>query len=164
MAKKRDQTGPIGRYQRRARAARRVGLESQCVCGEKRPEALIAGSHPIMCAACDRERRGQTTVDVHHVAGKANSPVTIPVSVNDHRARLSVVQNDWSKRTRGNLESSPLLAAAAYIRGFMDTVSYLLEELFWIVEMLEMADPILVKKLGPKWWLKMGLSQFKPKR
>ena len=164
MAKKRGQTGPVGRYQRRARAARRVGLESQCVCGEKRPEALIAGSHPLRCAACDRERRGQTTVDVHHVAGKANSPVTIPVPVNDHRARLTVAQDNWPKETRENPDSSPLLAAAAVLRGFIDTVSYLLERLFWIVEMLEMAHPFLVKKLGPKWWLKMGLRQFKPKR
>lgn len=164
MAKKGDQTGPVGRYQRRAGAARRVGLESQCACGEKRPEALIAGSNPTMCAACVRKRRGQTTVDYHHVAGKENTPVTIPVPVNDHRAELSVAQGDWPKETRENPDSSPLLAAAAYIRGFMDTVNYLLEKLFWIVEMLEMADPILVKKLGAKWWLKMGLRQFEPKR
>ncbi len=165
MAKKGGQTGPVGRYQRRARAARRVGLNSQCACGEKRPEALIAGSNPIRCAACDRERRGQTTVDVHHVAGKSNSSVTIPVLVNDHRACLSAAQDDWPKRTRENPDGSPLLAAAACTRGFASTIVYLVEKLLLPkAEMQEHLDAYLEKELGPKWWLKTGLKQFEPKR
>jgi hypothetical protein len=164
MRKRPPQRDPIVAYQRKATAARRVGGHTQCACGETRPEALIARSNPTICAACDRKRRGKTTFDDHHVAGKANNPVTIPVWVNDHRACLSVAQDDWSKETRENPDGSPLLAAAAHIRGFMDTGIYLLEKLFWIVEMLEMAHAIFVKKLGPKWWLKTELRQFKPKR
>ena len=165
MAKKRGQTNPIGRYQRRAGAARRVGLNSQCACGETRPEALIAGSNPTICNACEGKRRGRATFDDHHVAGKANSPVTIPVWVNDHRARLSVAQYDWPKRTRENPDGSPLLAAAACTRGYIDTNDYLFEKLLLPkAEMLEGLDAYLEKKLGPKWWLKTGLKQFEPKR
>jgi hypothetical protein len=52
-------------------------------------------------------------MDAHHVAGKANSPITVPVPVNDHRACLSVAQADWPKSTLMNAHGSPLLAAAA---------------------------------------------------
>ena len=165
MPKKLPQRDPIGAYQRKATAARRVGGHRQCACGEARPEALIAGSNPTTCAACERKRRGQTTVDDHHVAGKANSPVTISAPVNDHRARLSVTQYDWPKQTRDNPDGSPLLAAAACIRGFSDTIYYLIEKLIlWVPVMLEMLDAFLVKKLGSKWWANTELEQFKPKR
>jgi hypothetical protein len=66
-------------------------------------------------------------MDAHHVAGKANSPVTVPVPVNDHRACLSVAQADWPKSTLMNVHGSPLLAAAACVRGFVDMVFYLIE-------------------------------------
>ena len=164
MPKKLPQRDPLGVYQRKATAARRVGKDKKCACGETRPQALIAGSNPTRCAACERERRGQTTVDDHHVAGKASSPVTIPVPVNDHRANLSAAQYDWPKETRENPDGSPLLAAAASIRGFADTIVYLIEKLLWIAEMLEMAHPYLVKKLGLKWWLNMELKKFEAKR
>ena len=165
MRKRPPQRDPIPAYQRRAGAARRVGAKSQCACGEKRPEALIAGIHPTICAACDRKRRGQTTVDVHHVGGKANSSVTIQVSVNDHRARLSVAQDDWPKETRENPDGSPLLAAAACTRGYVDTNDYLSEELLLRnPEMLEVLDAFLVEKLGPKWWIGTDLERFSPKR
>lgn len=155
---------PIGAYQRKTIAARRVGAESQCICGEARPEALIAGRKPIMCSTCDRKSRGQTTFDDHHVAGKANSPVTIPVPVNDHRGELNAAQQDWPKRTLENPERSPLLAAAASIRGFVDYIVYLIKRgLLWAAEMLEKLDAVLAEKLGPKWWLGTPLAQFAPK-
>ncbi len=165
MRKRPPQRDPIVAYQRKATAARRVGGHTQCACGEARPEALIAGSNPTICNACEGKRRGRTTFDDHHVAGKANSPVTIPVWVNDHRARLSVAQYDWPKRTLENPDGSPLLAEAACTRGYIDTNDYLVETLLLPkAEMLEGLDAYLEKKLGPKWWLKMGLKQFEPKR
>lgn len=165
MPKKLPQRDPIGAYQRNATAARRVGGHSQCACGEARPEALIAGSNPTICAACDRERRGLTMFDLHHVAGNANSPVTIPVSVNDHRAVLSTSQYDWPKETRENPNSSPLRAGAACIRGCADAIVYLVKHLLlWVTDMLETLDAFLVNKWGPKWWVNTELEQFKPKR
>jgi hypothetical protein len=154
-----------GTHRRKIVAARRTGLNAACSCGESRPEALIPGSAPMMCAACQRIANGQTTVDQHHFAGRANSPATMPIAVNDHRARLSVAQGDWPKSTITNPDGSPLLAAAACIRGFIDTVFYLIEEgLLWIADMLEKLDALQVKRVGPRWWLGTDLQQFAPKK
>jgi hypothetical protein len=155
---------PAAAHRRKVVSARCAGLNAVCSCGEKRPEALIAGSKPMICAACQRNASGRAIVDNHHFAGKANSPTTIPVAVNDHRAWLSVAQADWPKSTLINPQGSPLLAAAACIRGFIDTVLYLIEEgLLWIAEMLEKLDAVQVKKLGPRWWLRTEIEQFAPK-
>ncbi|MGB6358379.1 MAG: hypothetical protein WBF30_06310 [Candidatus Acidiferrales bacterium] len=156
---------PIAAHQRKAIAARRFSEKARCACGESRPEALILNSSPIKCYECDPKKRGRATIDQHHVAGKSNSPITIPVPVNDHRARLSADQYSWPKETLENSTGSPLLAAAACIRGFADTLFYLIEKfLLWIPEMLETLDAILVKTLGPKWWRGMELEKYVPKR
>ena len=165
MPRKLPRRDPIGAYQRKSTAARRVGVEAQCACGEKRPEALIPHSNPTICAECKRKSRGQTTLDKHHVAGQANSPVTIPVPANDHRARLSVDQYDWSKKTLENPDGSPLLARAARIRGYTDTVVYLNEKLLLPdADMLELLDAFLTEKFGPQWWRNTELEQFKLER
>ena len=165
MPRKPPQRDPIGAYQRKATAARRVGKDKKCACAEARPEALIAGSKPTICAACKRKRRGETTEDKHHPAGEANSPVTMPVPVNDHRAELNPAQYDWPKETRENPDGSPLLAAAGCIRGLIDTIFYLIDKLvLWIPEMLEKLNVFLVEKLGRRWWAGTELEQFAPKR
>jgi len=155
---------PTEAHRRRSVAARRIGLDAACSCGEKRPEALIPNVKPTTCAACQRARNGRVTIDRHHVFGRANSSTTIPVPVNDHRARLSVAQMDWPRQTLTNEQGSPLLAGAACIRGFIDTVLYLIEKgLLWIADMLEELDEFLREKLGPQWWLKTEIKQFAPK-
>jgi hypothetical protein len=164
MARKPPRRDLIATQVRSETAARRIG-DRKCACSESRPEALIAGSKPTMCAECQRKKRGQTMLDDHHVAGQANRKETIPVPANDHRARLSVDQYDWPKQTRENPEGSPVLAAAGSIRGFVDTLMYLLEKfILWLAEMLEVLDAYLAKKLGSKWWVGTGLEQFAPKR
>lgn len=106
-----------------------------------------------------------TAMDDHHVAGKPNDPTTVPVPVNDHRAELSTAQYDWPKQTRENPDSSPLLRAAACVRGFVDYIIYLLKKmLLWIPEMLENLHAYLREKLGPKWWINTPLEQFAPNR
>ena len=118
-----------------------------------------------MCLECVRRKRGKSTQDNHHPAGKANNPTTTPILANDHRAELNVAQYDWPKETRENPEGSPLLAAAACIRGFVDTIFYLIDKLLlWIPQMLEVLDRFLAEKLGPKWWCGTPLEQFAPKR
>lgn len=118
-----------------------------------------------MCMECVRRKRGKSTQDNHHPAGKANNPTTTPILANDHRAELNVAQYDWPKRTLENPEGSPLLAAAACIRGFVDTIFYLIDKLLlWIPEMLEVLDRFLAEKLGPKWWCGTPLEQFALKR
>ena len=102
-------------------------------------------------------------MDEHHPAGKANNAATISVPVNDHRARLSPAQYDWPKATLENPDGSPLLAAAASVRGFVDTVIYLVERfLLWIPEMLEKVDKFLVDMLGRKYWLNTDFGRFAP--
>ena len=156
---------PEAAWVRNAIAARRVGVNAKCACGETRPQALIPKSNPTMCHRCKRTKQGKTTIDNHHVFAKTNSPITLPMPVNDHRAELSVAQYDWPKNTRENSDGSPFLAAAGTIRGFIDTILYLVKQgLLWIADMLEAADRYLLNKLGPKWWLNTELDQYAPKQ
>lgn len=160
MSKKLPQRDPIGICQREDAIVRRAGENNQCACGESRLDALNTRIKPITCEECKRKRSGKTTMDKHHVAGKANNPTTILVPANDHRV-LSVDQYDWPKETRQNSDGSPLLAGAGCIRGFKDFILYLIDKLLlWIADMLEAADAYLEKKLGPKWWEKADLKQF----
>jgi hypothetical protein len=157
---------PAAAYRRKAIASRRVGKDAACeACGETRPEALIPNSKPITCAACDRKRKGATTMDDHHFAGESNSPVTVPTPVNDHRAELSVAQQNWPKETRENPDGCPLLAGAACVRGFIDYIVYLIRKgLLCVAEMLEAFSAYFKEKLGTKWWIGTPLEQFAPKR
>jgi hypothetical protein len=138
MPRKRS-AGPIQVFQRKASAARRVGVDAKCTtCGESRPDALIAGSKPIICARCQREQKGHSTIDNHHPAGKANSPVTITIPANDHRAILSVAQYNWPQDTLENPHADPDLQMAASIRGYLDMQRYLEDSLLRpIIEKLE---------------------------
>jgi hypothetical protein len=165
MPRKLPTRDPGDAHRRKVVAARRVGIGARCSCGEDRPGALIAGSNPTICAACERAAKGRSTTDDHHSFGRANNPATIPVPVNDHRADLSGSQAEWPKSTLRNTEGSPLLAGAACVRGFIDTILYLIEKgLLWLADMLEKLDQVLLKKLGPKWWVNTEIEQFAPKK
>ncbi len=147
---------PMRGAAREARAQRRVGEGAACVCGEKRPAALISGRKPIVCYECDAKQRGMATFEEHHVAGRANDPTTLQVPINDHRAELSTDQYDWPPNTLQNPEGSPLLRSAARIRGFIDTVVYLIKTLLGpIAEELEESDTQLRERHGPQWWVHM---------
>ena len=165
MRRKFPRGDPSGAHRRKVVSARRVGVNARCSCGEARPEALIAGSDPAICAACERVGKGRTTMDQHHFAGRANNPGTIPIPVNDHRAILSVAQAEWPKSTLSNTEGSPLLAGAACLRGCVDTMLYLIEKgLLWLADLLETLDGYQAKKFGPKWWANTEIEQFAPKK
>jgi hypothetical protein len=164
MPRKLPQRDPEAAYRRKAAAARRFPAGSRCACGETRPEAFIPNSNRVICAACDRFARGKTTFDNHHPAGEANSPITIPAPVNDHRASLSPAQYDWPKATLENPTGSPLLARAGCIRGFVDTNGYLVEKLLLPhAEFCELMEEFLTEKYGPEWSRGMKLEKFKPK-
>jgi hypothetical protein len=142
-------------YRRQAIAKRRLGKRAKCVhCGEDRSAALIRKSKPRICAECQRTGQGKTKFDLHHVAGKNNHAGTIPVSANDHRARLSATQLNWPLKTLQNTDGSPVLAIAACIRGVIDFFEYCIDVfLRWIAEVLERLDTYLVDKNGPGWWV-----------
>jgi hypothetical protein len=163
--RKRIPRDPIRAYVREQIDTRRTREGAQCECGESRPKALVPNSKLTICAECERQRLGQSTVDQHHPAGEANDPTTVPIPVNDHRARMSVDQYDWPKTTIENPLGSPVLAAAARDRGYLDTNSYLQEKLLTPnAEMLEALDNYLADRLGPRWWENTPLERFSPKR
>src|SRR6185295_7464465 len=90
----------IGAYQRKSKATRRAGQDARCVeCGETQLEALNIKRSPITCEQCQRKKRGKTIMDNHHIAGKANSPITTSIPANDHRAVLSAAQYEWPPKT-----------------------------------------------------------------
>ena len=143
---------PIKSYARKQSAKRRVGANAKCACGEHRPEALIK-KVIVMCAECDQLDRGKTPFEYHHVGSKNNSPVTVRVPLNDHRAELSTAQYDWPKRTLENQHRSLLLSAAGCLRGFIDFIHYLIRKLLgWIPPFLEALDECLVGLFGSQWW------------
>jgi hypothetical protein len=149
---------PIKAAKRRSAASRRVGIGARCACGEDRPLALIPGSVPPICAECQRRAEGRTIYDQHHPAGKSNHDFTIPIPVNDHRAELSELQYEWPKETLRNPDQSPLRAAAGCIRGSIETIKCVLENLLaWIARFLEILDEFLTERLGSHWWTE---SQF----
>ena len=150
---------PEAAYVRHDIAKRRIGRQRCVSCGEDRPEALIAGSKPMICAECQRKQQGKSVEDDHHPAGEANNPLTIPVPVNDHRAELNTAQQDWPRETRENSRGSPLLKAAGCMRGFIDTLYNLIKRLLgWIPDMLEQLDALLTKLFGERWWERVGLA------
>lgn len=165
MPRKLPSRDPIGKELRRSRAQRRVGIDSKCDCGETRPEALIPTFTPMNCARCSRKQRGHSVLDRHHVAGKANHDLTIPIPVNDHRAILNEDMQDWPEETLENPNRSPLLAAAGCIRGFCSFVFYLIEELlYWIADLLERLHAILTEKFGDRYWTDWDLHSRTPRK
>ena len=132
------------------RSLRRGGVGGRkCACGEDRPEALIRDSNPMICVACQRKQRGQTTFDLHHPAADANSPTKTPIWVNDHVAVLNVAQHDWPKTTLENPDRSPLLAAAGRNRGFIETNAYIVDALLrQNTEVLRSTGRLLGEKAG----------------
>ena len=148
MARQTPPRDPKAMYRRETVAARRFGIGEKCACGESRPEALIAGTKPTMCCECDRKTHGRKTRDDHHLFGKANSPLTMSILANDHRACLNTAQYAWPRKTLENKDGSERLAGAAVIRGFTDTMLYLLREhLLPVADILEHLDTIVRKKL-----------------
>jgi hypothetical protein len=147
---------PIKAYQRREQAVRRIGREAACRCGESRPEALIRTKDSVCCAVCKRLALGQAAMDRHHWAGRANSLETIAISVNDHRGELSRAQHEWPRATLENRHNSPLLKAAAYVRGVTDMIRYFLDKLLLVAELLEDADRCISSRFGPQWWHDAG--------
>ena len=150
---------PIRAHTRKEIAARRKAGQS-CKCGETQPQALTT-----ICVECLRKLSGKSASDDHHPAGRANHPATVKIPANDHAAVLTDAQYDWPKETWENPDGNPLLAAAACIRGYYDTNTYLTDALLlWVARFLEALYPFLRERLEPEWWEGTTLEQFAPKR
>ena len=151
----RKSNDPIKSAARQSKAVRRHGVATSCTkCGESRAEALVPGSRPRLCEECYRRRKGSKTTDAHHIAGKANSPIVIEVPANDHRAALSVAQYEWPKATLQNLEDSPIIRAAAALRGVADLLVELIVGMIRsVAAFLENLDQQLRNTHGDGWWI-----------
>jgi hypothetical protein len=159
MKNMQPQPDPIKAFQRKSTTKRRVGKNNRCKCGETQIEALVGRSG--ICAECLRNKRDHAITDNHHPAGKANCDATVAIPANDHRSVLSVAQYDWPKETLENSKGCPLRAAAGCIRGFIDTVCYLIDKLLrWLAEMLELLSSFLAERLGLDWWIDTPVAQF----
>ena len=121
-------------------------------CPESDPFALH-GVHPdIVCYECSAEQAGRAWIEDHHPAGRRNDSFTIPIPGNDHRL-LNDMQNDWPERTLRNPDGSPLLAAAATVRGWLNILRLTIERTVgWVPPFLESLDAWLRAKQGDRWW------------
>jgi hypothetical protein len=134
-----------------------LGTRSPCCsvagCRETNPFAL-SGTHPnLVCAEHRASNLGHVPIDGHHSKGRANdADDVIPALANDH-AVLSELQRFWPQRTLRNPDGSPLLRAAAALRGWLDVLRLMLERTVgWIPDFLESLDAWLSQRLGTRWW------------
>jgi hypothetical protein len=142
---------PIRRDARMARRQRTLGPDARCACGEADLRCLVITGEGVQCYACRGSQVGRSGIERHHVAGRHNLSGTVPIPSNDHRV-LSDFQQDWPTNTVCNLDGSPLLQAAAAIRGWMDILVLILERIIgWIPRFLEALDAWLRERLGPGW-------------
>ena len=141
MARNIPPRNPRATYRRRVVAARRFSPGAKCKCGESRPEALIPGSVPVICAACDRRKHGRRKTDDHHIIGEANGPMTLRVPVNDHRGCLSEAQSQWPQKTLRNPDGVHFWQRQLRY-GALSTSSHILHEKLVIpaAEKLELLD------------------------
>lgn len=73
------------------------------------------------------------------------------------------MQRDWPVRTLRNPHGSPLLAAAAAMRGWLDVLRLILERTVgYIPAFLEELDKKLCERLGNRWWEELGLEVTAP--
>jgi hypothetical protein len=80
--------------------------------------------------------------------------VIADVPGNDHRI-LSELQWFWLEDTLRNPEHSPLILAAASIRGWLDVMLVIIDHsIGWIPEFLEWLHNTLVNQIGADWWVK----------
>ena len=139
---------------------RRLGTRNpHCTnCGETDPAALTGMSPHILCYRCKAFPAGRSPKEEHHPAGWHNSPVTVPIPANDHRV-LSDMQRGWPESTLRNPDGSPLLVAAAMLRGWLDVLQLIIERTVGrIPTFLEVLDQGLRSELGEQWWERLGLQ------
>ncbi len=151
---------PIRKDARKIRRQRRVGNGAACsVCSERDPNALIPRADRVVCYECLAMEGGRTPTEPHHLGGSQNSPFAVTVPGNDHRV-LSDYQQDWPQETLRNPDGSPLLKAAALIRGWLDILRLIIERAIgWIPPFLERLDAWLQQQFGPCWWHRMAEMQ-----
>ena len=125
-------------------------------CLEADPLALTGAWPEITCREHVADRRGCRWTEDHHLSGQANAPETEPLPANDH-AVLSAMQSLWPRETLRNPEGSPLLRAAAAVRGWLDILRVVIDRAMrWVPAALESLDALLTDRHGSQWWDQLG--------
>lgn len=129
-------------------------------CAERDPFALTGLSPNLVCGECQAKDAGRSPVEGHHVKGRHNdADDVIDVPVNDHRSLSEAQQHQWPVDTLRNPQGSPVLRAAAALRGWLDVLRLILERTVgWIPAFLERLDATLVVALGERYWIRLGLA------
>ena len=121
-------------------------------CGATNPFALTGVDPNIVCYEHQALLRGRPWLEEHHVAGRSNDPSTVLLPGNGHRV-LSARQRLWPRETLRNPDGSPLLRAAAALRGWLDILWLVVTcTVGWIPDLLEQLDAWLRATLGDRWW------------
>lgn len=122
-------------------------------CDEVDPLALTGVAPEIFCYEHEAVRKNRPWSEGHHLAGRRNDEETVGVPGNDHRI-LSELQNvRWARDTLRNPDASPLLRAAAALRGWLDVLTLIVTRTAgWVPPFLEQLDAWLREQIGPRWW------------
>jgi hypothetical protein len=145
------------RWEERLRA---LGTRSPCCsvagCEETSPFALTGVAPNIVCREHLADQQDRSWIEQHHPAGRQNDSFTVPLPTNEHGV-LSEHQALWDRDTLRNPDGSPLLMAAAAIRGWLDVLRLIIERTAgWVPEFLESLDLKLREALGSRWWDEFG--------
>ena len=125
-------------------------------CGENDPLALTGAHADMACHEHLADELHNSWTQDHHFSGHANSPQKGPLPANDHAVE-NAMQSLWPRETLRNPEGSPLLRAAAAIRGWLDILRLMIERTVqWIPAALESLDALLSDRHGPRWWDQLG--------
>jgi hypothetical protein len=148
--------------ERREQRLRALGTRSpRCSvagCDETDPFALTGVDPDILCREHLTDTQGRSWTEEHHPAGQYNDPTTVSAPANDHGA-LSEYQALWPRDTLRNPDASPLVRAAAWIRGWLDLVRLMIDRAVGrIPAALEDLDALLTSFIGPGWWDTLGWS------
>lgn len=120
-------------------------------CGETCPFMLTGVDPTIRCYEHELLRLGRSWLEEHHPPGRHNDPAKGELPGNDHRV-LSELAARWPRDTLRNPDGSPLLRAAALVRGWEDMLYLVMVLLAWVPLYLEQLDAKLREEIGPRWW------------
>jgi hypothetical protein len=128
-------------------------------CREAHPEAFTGVAPNLLCREDLADAQDRSWTEGHHIAGRRNHQLVVDIPANDHAILSASQQVEWPRATLRNPDGSPLLRAAALLRGWLDILRLLIERgLGWIPPFLEALDEQLTAHIGPKWWETFGFE------
>jgi len=132
--------------------------DPKCTKCDERDPAALTGSYPnIVCYEHLAQSQGRSWTEGDHTAGRHNDPTPIvEMPGNDHRIKSDRMRA-WPEKTLRNPDRSPLLRAAATLRGWIEALRLILERgVAWIPSFLERLDEWLTQHHGSGWWDDLG--------